>query len=201
MSEGTKAEMGWEGALEKLLAGNKRYVDWRQEHPNQTPERRQEVESGQDPFAVILGCSDSRVPPEVIFDQGIGDLFVVRVAGNVVDNLALGSIEYAVSHLRTPLVVVLAHSDCGAVTATLSTDQKLPGQLGFLTAAIQPAVELAGDQPDDRVNIVSRQNAGLVAERLRHAEPILSDAVRNGRLRVAAAYYHLSSGVVEILSR
>ncbi len=194
-------EMTGDRALEKLLDGNRRYVTFKQEHPNQTPERRAELKDGQNPFAVILGCSDSRVPPEVIFDQGLGDLFVVRVAGNVVGNMALGSIEYAVSHLRTPLIVVLAHSDCGAVTATVSGHDELPGQLGYLTAAIQPAVDLVGEQPGDRVNRASKANAEMIAERLRNSKPVLFDAVQAGESLIAAAYYDLHSGHVEILSQ
>ncbi|MBW1780885.1 MAG: carbonic anhydrase [Deltaproteobacteria bacterium] len=194
--------MNGDRALERLLAGNRRYVTSRQNHPNQTPERRAELKDGQNPFAVVLGCSDSRVPPEFIFDQGLGDLFIVRVAGNVVDNMVLGSIEYAVSHLKTPLIVVLAHSNCGAVTATVSAGHhELPGQLGYVTASIQPAVDLVGDLPDDKVNRVSRANAEIAAEQLRNAKPILFDSVEAGTLTVVAAYYHLSTGSVEILSQ
>jgi carbonic anhydrase len=186
-------------ALKKLLAGNERYREARPERPNQTLDRRREVADGQRPFAVILGCSDSRVPPEIIFDQGLGDLFIVRVAGGVVDNMVLGSIEYAVSHLKTPLIVVLGHSNCGAVTATLSGHHELPGQLGSVTVSIQPAVDLVGDQPGDRVNRASKANAKMIAERLRNSKPVLFNAIQTSGLLIAAAYYNLSTGSVEIL--
>ncbi|MBC8417989.1 MAG: carbonic anhydrase [Pseudomonadota bacterium] len=188
-------------ALERLLSGNRRYRDARPKHPNQTPDRRRELEDEQHPFAVILGCSDSRVPPEVIFDQGLGDLFIIRVAGNVVDNMVLGSIQYAVSYLRTPLIMVLAHANCGAVSATLSAHHPLEGQLSCLTNAIQPAVDLVRDQPGDTLNRASKANAEMVAERLRNSKPVLFDSVRAGMLTVAAAYYNLGTGGVEILSQ
>ena len=189
-------------ALERLLAGNRRYVTSKQKRPNLTPERRLELKAGQDPFAVILGCSDSRVAPEIIFDQGLGDLFIVRVAGNVAeDDMVLGSIEYAVSHLKTPLVVVLGHSHCGAVSATLSSHGPLPGRLGRVAEAIQPAINRVIELPGDTLDRASRANAEMVAERLRKSKPILCDSVEAGMLTVAAAYYHLSSGSVEILSQ
>ena len=188
-------------ALERLLAGNRRHMTSKQKRPNQTPERRLKLKAGQDPFAVILGCSDSRVPPEIIFDQGLGDLFIVRVAGNVVDDMVLGSIEYAVSHLKTPLVVVLGHSHCGAVSATLSSHGPLPGRLGRVAEAIQPAINRVIELPGDTLDRASRANAEMVAERLRKSKPVLCDSVEAGMLTVAAAYYHLSSGSVEILSQ
>jgi len=188
-------------ALERLMAGNRRYVTSKQKRPNQTTERRLEVKAGQDPFAVILGSSDSRVPPEIIFDQGLGDLFIVRVAGNVVDDMVLGSIESAVSHLKTPLVVVLGHSHCGAVSATLSSHRPVASRLGCVTEAIQPAISRVIDQPGDTLDRASRVNAEMVAERLRKSKPVLCDSVEAGMLTVAAAYYHLSSGSVEILSQ
>ena len=112
--------------------------------PNQGVERRKELVEGQHPFAIILCCSDSRVPPEVIFDQGLGDLFIVRTAGNVFDNIALGSIEYAVEHLEVPLLVVLGHGQCGAVTATVEGGHA-PGHISNVVEAIQPAVVKAYD--------------------------------------------------------
>lgn len=186
-------------ALETLMAGNKPYVASRQKHPHQTPERRNQVKNGQHPFAVILGCSDSRVPPEVIFDQGLGDLFVVRVAGNVVDKLVLGSIEYAVSHLTTPLVMILGHSECGAVTATLSDRGPAQGQIDCVAKAIQPAVDPVMDKPGNKVNNTAKANAQRMAKELRQLTPILLNSVRAGRLKVTAGYYHLSTGEVEIL--
>jgi len=199
MAHTEQGNMSGDQALEKLLDGNRRYVDAMQEYPNQTRERRNELKNGQVPFAVVLGCSDSRVPPEIIFDQGLGDLFVVRVAGNVMDNMALGSIEYAVSHLKTPLVVVLGHSQCGAVTETLSSHGPAKGQMGRLAEAIQPAVAQVTDQPGNKVSNTAKVNAKMVAHRLRTSKPILSEAVAAGELTVAAAYYELSTGAVELL--
>jgi len=122
------------------------------------------------------------------------------VAGNVVDDMVLGSIEYAVSHLKTPLVVVLGHSHCGAVSATLSSHGPLSGCLGRVAEAIQPAINQVVDQPGDTLDRASRANVEMVAERLRKSKPVLCDSVETGMLTVAAAYYHLSSGSVEILS-
>jgi len=188
-------------AIQRLLSGNRRYLHAKQEHPNQTPERRGELQGGQRPFAVILGCSDSRVPPEVIFDHGLGDLFVVRVAGNVVDKIVLGSIEYAVSHLETPLIMVLAHADCGAVTAALSGCDESQGQLHSITSAIQPAIYQVKDGPGDILNKASKANAKIIAERLKNSKPFLFEAVKAGKLKIVAAYYDLYTGVVEILSQ
>ncbi len=129
-------------ALQTLLDGNKRFAAGRQLHPNQGKERRDEVAKGQKPFAIIVGCSDSRIPPEILFDQGIGDLFIIRLAGNIVDDMALGSIEYAADHLGSRLVVVLGHSKCGAVTATAQGGEA-HGHIGSIVKAIAPAVDRA----------------------------------------------------------
>ncbi len=117
-----------EQALDNLKQGNQRFVNFKTKHPNLGSERRQSLKSGQEPFAVIVSCSDSRVPPEIIFDQGLGDLFVVRSAGNTVDKLGIGSIEYAVAVLDTHFIVVLGHSKCGAVSAVMS-GKSLPGHI------------------------------------------------------------------------
>jgi carbonic anhydrase len=129
-------------ALQELMNGNKRYVAAELAHPNQTAARRAEVAKGQDPFAIIVGCSDSRVPPEIIFDQGLGDLFVTRVAGNIVDDVVLGSIEYAAEHLGVPLIVVLGHKRCGAVEAAAKGGDA-PVHIRSLVEAIKPAIKKA----------------------------------------------------------
>src|SRR5216110_584585 len=131
-------------AISKLKEGNGRYAGGNLQHPGQTTERRAELANTQHPFATIVSCSDSRVPPEIVFDQGLGDLFVVRVAGNVIDDHALGSIEYAVDHLGVRLIVVLGHQSCGAVQAareTIAAKSKAPGHIQSLVTAIRPAVE------------------------------------------------------------
>ena len=185
-------------ALERLMAGNNRYVTAKQTHPDQTPERRIELRAGQNPFAVILGCADSRVPPEVIFDQGLGDLFVVRVAGNILDDIVLASLEYAVIHLRTPLIMVLGHSKCGAVGATV-TDGKQEGHLFRIISAIQPALEKAKGRPGDLIENTAKANAKMVAEQLECSGVHFNKLVKAGKLMVVAAYYDLVSGAVEIL--
>ena len=186
-------------ALERLLAGNKRYAAEKQNFPNQTCECRAALCVGQNPFAVILGCSDSRVPPELIFDQGLGDLFVVRVAGNLTDDLVLGSIEYAVIHLHTPLIMVLGHSRCGAVTAAVSAIG-LEGHMPSLTAAIRPALDRTRGQSGDRVNNTARANATMISETLKISTPVLSERVNKGTLLIVAAFYNLDTGLVEIMS-
>ncbi len=185
-------------ALAQLLAGNKRYVTGQARHPRQDAARRAEVSDGQNPFAIILGCSDSRVPPELIFDQGLGDLFVVRVAGNIANDAVLGSIEYAAEHLHVPLLVVLGHSKCGAITAT-AAGGKFEGHLVSLAKAIQPAVEQAKSQRGDLVKNAIRENTLRVTNQLRSAQPILANLVQAGKLRVVAAHYELDSGQVELL--
>jgi len=182
-------------ALDRLLTGNKRYISQKQIYPNQTLKRRAELCEGQFPFAVILGCSDSRIPPELIFDQGLGDLFVVRVAGNIIDNVVLGSIEYAVTHLHTPLVMVLGHSKCGAVEATVA-GSNLEGHLSDLTAAILPAMNSRQEQTENIIDDTARANAKMVAEQL---TSVLSPWTENEKLMVVPAFYNLDTGLVETL--
>lgn len=199
MSQHAVASLSGEQALKELLSGNERYVTSQPIHPHQTAERRSELARGQHPFAVILGCADSRLSPEIIFDQGLGDLFVVRVAGNIVDDAILGSIEYAVEHLHVPLLVILGHSKCGAVAATVAGG-KLEGHLPSLVQAIQPAVERARDQEGDLLDNAVRANAKMMAAQLNVSEPVLAKFVKAGTLKVAAAYYDLASGQISILS-
>ena len=185
-------------ALQRLLEGNRRYVGSRQTHPDQEPDRRLALRAGQHPFAVVLGCADSRVPPEVIFDQGLGDLFVIRVAGNVLDDMILGSMEYAEIHLNTPLIMVLGHSNCGAVEATVEGGP-MEGHISSLISAIQPAVDRAKDRPGGLVNNAVKANAKMVAENLKTSGAHFTELVSAGRLLIVAAYYDLETGVVEIL--
>jgi carbonic anhydrase len=184
--------------LKKLLEGNKRYVACKQQNPRQDARRRKEVSKGQKPFAVIVGCSDSRIPPELIFDQGLGDLFVVRLAGNIVDALALGSIEYAVEHLGTKLVVVLGHGKCGAVTAA-TKGADAPGHVGAIVKAIQPAVKKARKLQGDLVDNAIRANVSLVSGKIKSSKPILGEMAEKGEIKVIGAYYNIESGVVELL--
>jgi carbonic anhydrase len=184
-------------ALEMQLEGNRRYVSGQSIHPNQTLERRAEVVGAQKPFAAILSCSDSRVPPEILFDQGIGDLFVIRNAGNVSDDVVLGSIEYGVANLAIPLVVVLGHQSCGAVSAATQSSEA-PGHIEDVVMAIQPAVEKAKGQEGDLVTNAISANVGLVVEEVAGSEPILSEFVRDHGVQVVGAVYSLENGTVEL---
>lgn len=194
-------DISGEEALQILLEGNSRYVSGNISYNDQNiTERRIELIAGQNPFAVVLGCSDSRIPPEIIFDQGLGDIFVVRTAGQVLDNASLGSIEYAVEHLEVPLVVVLGHDCCGAVTATLEGGEA-PGHMNCLVESIQPAVDKAikmGNESDLLNNSIDN-NVMKIKEELENTESILSERVQNGELMIVAARYHMDTGVVSII--
>jgi carbonic anhydrase len=189
--------MSAEQVLSELVAGNRRYVAGKATNPHQSPAARQQVVSGQHPMAVVIACADSRVPPEIVFDQGLGDLFVIRVAGNIADDAITGSVEYAAKHLGVPLVAVLGHSRCGAVTAAAQEGHVNGGHLGGLLAAIRPAVERARQLGGDVVEVAARLNAALVAEQLRNSEPVLRWLVEQGRLRIVSAFYRLETGEVE----
>ena len=187
-----------------LKEGNGHYVDGKPRHPHQDRERRAlTAGQGQHPLAAILACSDSRVPPEIIFDQGIGDIFVIRVAGNVAATDEIGSIEYTVDHLGTPLVVVLGHSQCGAVTAVLD-DAKLPPNIAALVEPIRPAVAKAReDNPeaakDVLLNAAIKDNVWQAIADMLGASPIIRDKVRDGQVRVVGALYEIDSGQVQWL--
>lgn len=185
-------------AITRLQEGNRRYTDGKNVHPNEGTARRSEVLSGQSPFAAILGCSDSRVPLEIIFDQGIGDLFVIRVAGNITDDIVSASIEYAAEHLHVPLVVVLGHQNCGAVQAAVKGGHA-SGHIPSLFEALQPAVEQGKAQPgDDLVDQTVRANVRLTVDAIRDSA-LLSSIVNRGELQVVGAYYSLETGKVEFL--
>jgi len=185
-------------ALARLMEGNKRFVSRKALHPDQSLVHLREVESGQHPFAVVLSCSDSRVSPEIIFDQGLGDLFVIRVAGNVTDDTVVGSIEYAVEHLKAPLVVVLGHQSCGAVQAAVSANQEA-NHIHSFVAAIKPLVEEAKRQPGDAVDNCVRLNVTHVVRQLQASQPVLAELSQKSKLRIAGAYYSLHTGAVTVL--
>lgn len=190
-------------ALAKLQKGNQRFVDAQMLHPDQNGEARQRLSGSQKPYAVLLSCSDSRLPPEVVFDQGLGDLFVVRVAGNVVDRDVMGSIEYAVDHLGTPLVMVLGHQNCGAVSATLEALQPPysppHGDIAALVDAITPAVGVANGRPGDLLDNTIRANAEQSRDQIMRSSELTS-SLDSGGLRVVAAYYSLDTGLVTVIS-
>jgi len=186
-------------ALTLLKEGNNRFVASKLEHPHQTALRREELTKGQHPFAIVLGCADSRTSPEVLFDQGLGDVFVVRVAGNVLNDETLGSIEYATEHLGAHLIVVLGHERCGAVKAakeTIAAHATAPGHIQSLVKAIQPAVDATttGD-----AEATAKANELYVAQKLRDCGPLLKEKIASGSVQVVGAHYDLDTGVVEFL--
>jgi len=187
-----------EKALQTLLDGNARYVAGNALHPNQDAARRAEIASKQKPFAIILTCADSRVAPEILFDQGLGDLFVLRVAGNVADDDVKASIEYAVSVLGTNLVVVLGHGSCGAVKAAMSGGT-LPGHLPGLIDQIKPAVASSKDESGDALENAICANAKLAAHQIATSDEVLAPLASAGSLGVVAAYVDLASGKVHVL--
>ncbi len=180
--------------LERLMAGNSRYIEDRLEHPDISQERREAVKCKQTPFAIILGCSDSRVAPEILFDQGIGDLFVVRVAGNVVSRVELDSIDYAALYLHSALIVVLGHERCGAVDAVLNKNIK---DIETVAALIEPAVAPYRGEKDALPKAVEA-NVAQVVSQLKES-PIISRLIKEKKMAVVGAYYHLTDGRVELL--
>jgi carbonic anhydrase len=186
-------------ALQQLLAGNKRFLSGRLEHPNHCEESRRGLVQGQEPIAVVLTCADSRVPPVDVFDQGLGDIFVVRVAGNIINDHILGSIEYAVSHLHTPLVMVMGHSSCGAVSA-VAQGVKLNGHIASLTPSIDAALKKTKGLEGHWTNNAAKELALTTARKIEESEPIVADLVNEGRVLVVASYYDLETGEVILLN-
>ena len=189
-----------EQAYETLVAGNQRFVDGKATHPRQDVARRAELAMGQKPHTIVLSCSDSRVPPELVFDQGLGELFVVRVAGNVLGAAAVASMEYAVEHLGARLIVVMGHDSCGAVKAALTTPKgKSAGSpdLDTLVAQIQPNLEKVKPEDDKTIRGPVRANVDGVTRQLTRKSEILRKAVESGKVKVVSAIYALASGKVE----
>ena len=194
-------------ALERLRAGNKRFVSDELGSEARVGEaRRQKVAAGQEPFAIILGCSDSRVPAEIVFDQGLGDLFVIRVAGNIVASSLVGSVEFAASRFGTRLVVVLGHSNCGAITATIEElgrpSEAQSKNLQSIVDRVRPSVEplMATElrhQPEQLVHQAVRANIRASANHLRHGSAILEQLNQSNGLVVVGAEYSLETGVVD----
>jgi carbonic anhydrase len=187
-----------DAAMKLLVEGNRRFAEARTAAKDLSPGRRETLAGGQAPFAVVVCCSDSRVPPELVFDQGLGDLFVVRVAGNVVDPVVLGSVEYAVEHLHVPLVIVLSHEDCGAVRAAVAGGT-LPGEIGSVVQKIHGSVAEAasrGQTGPQAVPLVTDLNVRSSAKEIL-ASPVVSHEVHLNKVQVVGAKYHLQSGRVE----
>jgi carbonic anhydrase len=198
------ATVGALEALERLQVGNRRFIEGRQTHRQLSKEGRGEIPADQEPFAIIIGCSDARVPAEIVFDQGIGDLFVIRVAGNVVAPSQVGSVEFAAERFGTQLVVVLGHSFCGAVQATLEQlhqpDERRSPNLHSIVDRIRPSVEelLELDLDDDALlRAAVRSNVRSSVRQLQHGSKILEQMILDGNLHVVAAEYSLTTGMVE----
>jgi carbonic anhydrase len=189
-------------AWRDLLDGNARFVKGAPASPRRSPEDFRGLAEAQYPEAVIVSCADSRVAPEILFDVGVGDIFVVRVAGNVVGGAGVvvkGSIEYAIAELNVPLIVVLGHSSCGAVKAAkqhIDAKDSLPGAINGLVELIKPAVTQSKGAPGDALENAIRKNVELGVERLRELQPILAPRVKEGKLKVLGAVYDLRTGVV-----
>ncbi len=180
----------------RLVEGNNRFVEDKLDGKLQNSSRRDELTSGQEPFAIVLSCADSRVVPELAFDTGLGELFVVRVAGNVANTSSIASIEYAVAHCNCNYIVVLGHQSCGAVKAAIAGGDN-GKNINHLLGQIQPALDACTDHSD--VPNLVKKNANISATNLLKESGILSEAVEKGTLKIAPAYYHLDSGKVEFL--
>lgn len=198
---GHQAEPGVTPAsvLTELKTGNAHHVRHQYQHPHETLARQRELVGGQHPHAEILSCADSRVPPEIIFDQGLGDLFVVRVAGNVATDTEIGSLEYGASHLHIPLLVVLGHESCGAVTAAVQGGDN-EGHITGLISLIKPAVDRSRGMPGDPIANAVRSNVQMVVQQLRSSTPVLAELVTHGKLKIVGGVYSLETGEVTWLS-
>lgn len=184
-------------ALRILEVGNDRFEAGQTIHPNRGQERRRDLASGQAPFAVIVGCADSRTDPTVLFDTGLGDLFVVRTAGNIVDRIGLGSIEFAVAVLGARLVMVMGHSSCGAVEAAIGGTA--PGAIISIVEDIQPAVASARNEPGNQLINTTKANVRRVRDNLRNQPSLMTPLIQSGQVQIVGAYYDLAEGEVEII--
>ena len=187
-----------DNALERLVEGNLRFTHQQSEYPHQGLKRLQEVAYAQHPYATILSCADSRVPAEIVFDAGIGDLFDIRVAGNIVTPEVLGSLEYAVLQLNTPLIMVLGHERCGAITAAVKGG-KLPGSIGTLVAAIQPGIDLTEGASDESIEKAVVANVSYQINAIKRNSPLIAEQILKNKLRIVGGRYDLDLGKVEII--
>jgi len=192
-------------ALRELLDGNHRFASGNRLEPRGRPQDFLALTHGQFPEAVVVSCADSRVPPEIIFDVGVGDVFVVRMAGNVIDGTGVsvkGSIEYAVAELNVPLILVLGHSGCGAVKSAIrhiNDRDSLPGAISALVKLIEPAVAMSKGMPGDPLENAVRKNVEMGVERLQRLEPIVAPRVKDRKVKVVGGIYDLSSGAVTLI--
>lgn len=191
--------------LKMLQAGNQRFIDGKLEHPGRSPKDFQPLAAGQAPPAIIVGCADSRVAPEILFDQGVGDLFVVRVAGNMVGSgpILTGSIEFAVAVLGARLIMVLGHTECGACKSAIKyIDDKetLPGAIEGVVNYLRPVVRMVAGKPGDKLENVTKANVAEGVKKLSNLDPILAPKVKSGDLKIVGGVYHLATGKVEMVA-
>ena len=187
-----------ESVLTTLMAGNQRFVEHHEQHPHLSSARMQAIAQAQHPIATVLSCADSRVPAELLFDTGLGDIFNVRVAGNIVTPEVLGSLEYAVELLGTPVLMVLGHERCGAVTAAVQ-NESVPGHIGDFLDEIQPAVAQVKDMPGDVIDNAVKANVKLQMAQLLKQSNLIQTRQSSGAVQIVGARYDLDSGVVELL--
>ncbi|MFN6463991.1 MAG: carbonic anhydrase [Nostoc sp. DedVER02] len=185
-------------ALQELLEGNERFVKAKRRNPNQNHSRLVEVAKGQKPFASILGCADSRVPSEIIFDQGLGDLFVCRIAGNIATTQQIGSLEFGSLVLGTKVIMVIGHERCGAVDAAIK-GASVPGQIGSLLEAIKPSVESTKDKSGDKLENACKANILAQVEKLKSSS-VLSELIKAEKLKIVGGYYDLDTGKISLVS-
>ena len=203
--EGGRRSVNADQALRELLDGNHRFTSGNRMTPRGRPEDFLALAHGQFPEAVVVSCADSRVPPEILFDVGVGDIFVVRVAGNVIDGAGVsvkGSIEYAVAELNVPLILVLGHSGCGAVKSAIKhidDRDSLPGAISGLVELIKPAVAMSKGMPGDPLENAVRKNVEIGVERLQGLEPIVAPRVKDRRVKVVGGVYDLHNGAVTLI--
>jgi carbonic anhydrase len=204
-ASGGGAGVSADEALQKLMDGNQRFVSSKLGTCAATDApAREKLARTQHPYAIILSCSDSRVPPELVFDKSLGEIFVIRVAGNVADPIVLGSIEYATEHLGSQLIMVLGHERCGAVTATVNAKGKPEGNIGAIVTAIQPAAKKAkeiykGTSNEELVECAVAVNAKSVAASLTKKSKVLAEQLKEGKIKIVAAKYDLDDGKVTLL--
>jgi carbonic anhydrase len=185
-------------ALQELLDGNDRFVKSKRRNPNQTQSRLVEVAKSQKPFASILGCADSRVPSEIVFDQGLGDLFVCRIAGNIATTQQIGSLEFGSLVLGAKVIMVMGHERCGAVDAAIKGAQ-VPGQIGSLLQAIKPSVESSKEQSGDKLENACKANILAQVEKLKSSS-VLSELIKAEKLKIVGGYYDLDTGKISLVS-
>jgi carbonic anhydrase len=199
MSSHAENSLPADEVVRKLQDGNQRFMQMHLQHPDLSKKRREDMLKGQHPFVVILSCSDSRVPPELIFDQGLGDIFEIRNAGNVLNQHVIGSIEYAVIHLGVKLIVVLGHQNCGAIAATLS-DETESEYIESLKVSIRPAVKMVKKKGKINPDDVSKMHAIQDIKELLAEDTALNKYMQENNVKIIPAFYHLDTGEVEFLT-